>query len=274
MGSTLITKDGAILYYEVTGSGQPLLLVHGWNCSSKFWKKNVPELSKDFQVVTFDLRGCGNSSKIMTGHTIPQYAQDVRAIIEHLNLHDVTLVGWSMGGPIVLSYWEQYSKDSRLKALGLLDVTAAPFCQEDWSCHMLKETTFDGMNDFANAYTSDVKNFAIAFTKNMFKDGKADQSDIDWISAELLKTPAWIGVAIHCDFLMRDYLSVLPTITIPTIVFAANSIVFTDGIKMSRHYADQLPNSKFVPFEDTGHLLFYEQPERFNRELRDFIKKL
>ena len=115
----LKTKDGAIIYYEDHGSGQPILLVHGWTCSSKFWRKNVPELCKHFRVITIDLRGHGNSSKILTGHTISQYASDVRALIEHLGINDVTLVGWSLGGPVVLSYYDQFRDDSRLKALGI-----------------------------------------------------------------------------------------------------------------------------------------------------------
>ncbi len=85
----LETKDGAKIYYEDHGKGEPILLVHGWMCSSKFWEKNVHELAKDFRVVTLDLRGHGNSSKTLTGHTIAQYARDVRAVIEHLGLRNV-----------------------------------------------------------------------------------------------------------------------------------------------------------------------------------------
>jgi len=91
-------KDGAKIFYEDQGHGQPIVLVHGWTCSSRFWQENAPELAKEFRVITIDLRGHGNSSKILTGHTISQYARDVREIIEYLALRDVTLAGWSLGG--------------------------------------------------------------------------------------------------------------------------------------------------------------------------------
>ena len=78
------TEDGAKIYYEDHGKGDVILLVHGWMCSSKFWKANVPELAKEFRVVTIDQRGHGYSSKTLWGHTVPQYARDVRALIEHL----------------------------------------------------------------------------------------------------------------------------------------------------------------------------------------------
>ena len=77
----LETKDGAKIYYEDCGTGQPIVLVHGWLCSSKFWQKNAPELAKEFRVVTLDLRGHGNSSKTLSGHTIVQYGRDVRAVV-------------------------------------------------------------------------------------------------------------------------------------------------------------------------------------------------
>src|SRR5208337_1031980 len=118
-------RDGARIYYEDRGQGQPILLVHGWTCSSRFWQKNVAELAKEFRVITLDLRGHGNSSKILSGHTIAQYARDVREIIELLQLEDLTLAGWSLGGPVVLSYYDQYRDDSGLKALGLIDI--APY---------------------------------------------------------------------------------------------------------------------------------------------------
>jgi pimeloyl-ACP methyl ester carboxylesterase len=96
-------KDGAKIYYEDHGQGQPVVLVHGWTCSSKFWQRNAPELAKEFRVVTIDLRGHGNSSKILSGHTIAQYARDVREVMQKLDLKKATLVGWSLGGPVILS---------------------------------------------------------------------------------------------------------------------------------------------------------------------------
>ncbi len=111
----LETKDGAKIYYEDHGEGQPIVLVHGWMCSSRFWQKNVPGLANEFRVVTPDLRGHGNSSKVLTGHTIKQYARDIRELIEDLALQNIVLVGWSLGGPVVLSYYEQYPKDRHLK---------------------------------------------------------------------------------------------------------------------------------------------------------------
>ncbi len=154
----LHTRDGAKIYYEDHGEGQPILLIHGWLCSSRFWQQNVPELAKAFRVVTIDLRGHGNSSKVLTGHTIGQYACDVRELIERLGLQDTVLVGWSLGGPVALSYCEQYGTDSRVKALGLLDSAPFPFSPADWNSHVLRNYNYDGLNATLAACTADPGN--------------------------------------------------------------------------------------------------------------------
>jgi len=273
-GSYLEMKDGAKIYYEDQGSGQPIMLVHGWTCSTKFWQKNVPELAAGYRVTTVDLRGHGNSSKILSGHTISQYARDVREVIEQLGLINVVLAGWSMGGPVVLSYYQQYAQNSHLKALCLIDTAPFPFGAAEWNCHGLKDFNTKEMDNLFRAYFADPLKFATTFTGNMLKNGKGDESDLAWIPAELTKTPAWIAIAIYSDFLISDYSRVLPTIKVPTIVFAADSHLYKKGIAMGRSIAEQIPKAAFEPFEEAGHLLFYEQPGKFNKALVDFIKSL
>jgi non-heme chloroperoxidase len=242
-------------------------------CSSKFWQKNVPELANAFRVVTLDLRGHGNSSKALTGHTIQQYARDVREIIEHLGLQETVLVGWSLGGPVVLSYYEQYSRDTRLKALGLIDSAPFPFSSAGWNSHVLRNYNYDGLNATLTACTANPRDFSIAFTTRMFKQKPSD-AEMDWVVAEMMKTPPWIAEAAYSDFVMSDHARSLPAIQVPVIVFAANSGVFCNGIAMGKAIAGQVPQGTFIPFEDAGHILFYEQPQKFNAALTDFIKAL
>ncbi len=269
----LETGDGAKICYEDRGKGQPILLVHGWMCSSRFWQKNVPELANEFRVVTLDLRGHGNSSKALTGQTIRQYARDVREVIERLDLQETVLVGWSLGGPVVLSYYEQYGGDTRLKALGLVDTTPFPFSPAEWNSHTLRNYNYDAMNATFARLTADPGKFAAGFANRMFKQKPSD-ADMDWVVAEVLKTPPWIAEAVYSDFLMSDYAQSLPAIKVPVIVCAADSGVFPRGIAMGRAIADQVPHGTFIPFEDGGHILFYEQPQKFNAALADYVKAL
>lgn len=269
----LETRDGAKIYYEDQGEGQPVLLVHGWLCSSRFWQKNVPELANEFRVVTLDLPGHGNSSKVLTGHNIKQYARDVRQLVEHLRLQSVVLLGWSLGGPVVLSYCEQYGADAHLKALGLVDATPFPFSPASWNSHVLRDYNYDGMNATFAGYTADPRKFATAFATRMFKQKPSD-AEMDWVVAEMMKTPTWIAEAVYSDFLMSDHAKSLPAIKVPVIVFAANSGVFRNGIAMGKAIAAQVSRGTFIPFEHAGHMLFYEQPQKFNTALTEFVKAL
>lgn len=269
----LETKDGAKIYYEDHGGGQPILLVHGWLCSGKFWRKNVPDLATAFRVVTLDLRGHGSSSKILSGHTLAQYARDVRQLIEHLGLREIVLVGWSLGGPVVLSYYEQYRDNTRLQALGLVDCSPFPFSPQNWNKHVLRNYNYDGMNATFAEYTANPRNFAVGFTNRIFKQ-KPSAADMDWVVAEMMKTPPWIAEAVYSDFLMSDHAKTLSAIRMPAVVFGADSGVFRNGIAMGKAIADQLPQGTFVSFEDAGHILFYEQPQKFNAALTGFVTGL
>ncbi len=264
-------RDGARIYYEDRGQGQPILLVHGWTCSSRFWQKNVDELAKEFRVVTLDLRGHGNSSKILGGHTIAQYARDVREIVELLQLEELTLAGWSLGGPVVLSYYDQFRDDSRLKALGLIDTAPYPFSSAPWNSHGLKNHNYDALNAVFAAYAADPLQYAAAFTRRMFKGGTASDEDVRWISAELTKTPPWIAMAIYSDFVMSDHARILPALKLPVAVFAADSGIYQEGIKMGRSMAAQIPRASFYPSRTAATCCSTSSPRSSTRRSRAFI---
>ncbi len=271
LAGTVETPDGAFIYYETKGEGAPILFVHGWTMSGKFWQKQVEKLAKDHQVVVMDLRAHGNSSKTLYGHTIPQYAKDVRAIIDALKLKDVALVGWSLAGPVVLEYWKQFGSD-KVKALGLVDMTPFPFSPAEWNAHGLKNYNYDRMNEFFIALNEKRRDVAATFVNNMFKSAQAPKGDLEWMITEHLKTPVAVAVDIYSDYLMRDYSEVLKTITVPTIVFAADSNIFKKGIEMGKFIASQVPKATFAPSEKGGHVLFYEDADWFNNELATFLK--
>ncbi len=260
--------DEALLYYEVCGSGPPILFVHGWTMSGRFWDRQVEGLSGDFTVVTMDLRAHGNSSKVLHGHTIPQYARDVRTVIESLGLEGVTLVGWSLAGAVVLDYWSRYGAD-RLASLSLVDMTPYPFSPDPGNQHRLRGCNYDQMNDTFISIYSDREAFTRRFVDNMFHSGAAAAEDAGWMVAESMKTPAPAAVAIYSDFVMRDYTPVLPTISVPTTVFAGNSAIFEQGIDQGRWVASRIPDARFVASDHGGHVLFREDAATFNAALAE-----
>jgi pimeloyl-ACP methyl ester carboxylesterase len=89
--------NGADLYVDDRGEGAPIVFLHGVLHGLRFLEAQLAGLSTDYRTVAFDCMGHGRSEKTELGHTVPQYARDLRALLERLDLADVVLVGWSMG---------------------------------------------------------------------------------------------------------------------------------------------------------------------------------
>ena len=106
------------LYYEDHGSGQPVVLIHGYPLSSASWEKQVPVLLEaGYRVITYDRRGFGKSSQPTTGYNYDTFADDLHKVISHLGLRDFTLVGFSMGGGEVARYIGKYGSKDVSKAV-------------------------------------------------------------------------------------------------------------------------------------------------------------
>ena len=135
--SVFLTNDGVSIHYEVNGSGRPLVMLHGWDQSARAFCRNVPALSEKYQVVTVDFRGHGESEKPSHGYRISRLAMDVHQLLEHLDLKDVVLLGWSMGCSVLWSYWDLFRSD-RLSKLIMVD--EPPLC-------LVNESNPDGFAD-------------------------------------------------------------------------------------------------------------------------------
>ena len=107
------------LYYEDHGSGQPVVLIHGYPLSGASWEKQVPVLlNAGYRVITYDRRGFGKSSQPTAGYNYDTFAADLRKLLTQLKLRDFCLVGFSMGGGQVARYLGQYgSKDASKAAI-------------------------------------------------------------------------------------------------------------------------------------------------------------
>src|SRR5919198_3861400 len=100
------------LYYEDHGTGQPVVLIHGWPLSGRSWEKQVPALlDAGYRVITYDRRGFGESSKPIFGYEYDTLAEDLHKLITKLDLREVALVGFSMGGGELARYLGKYGSE-------------------------------------------------------------------------------------------------------------------------------------------------------------------
>ena len=133
------------LFYEDWGHGQPVVLIHGWPLSHEMWEHQVSDLvNAGFRVIAYDRRGFGKSSKPYDGYDYDTLTDDLKTLLEDLNLQDVTLVGFSMGGGEVVRYFSRYGGERVAHAVLIGAVT--PFLlKTDDNPHGVKDSVFQEM---------------------------------------------------------------------------------------------------------------------------------
>jgi pimeloyl-ACP methyl ester carboxylesterase len=261
------SDDGAQLYVESRGSGRPLLLVHGWTMSRRYWREQFG-LAGEFQVVTPDLRAHGRSSKVLHGHTLPRYARDLAAVVEALGLEGVVLAGWSLSGPLVLEYWRQ-TGGQKVAALALVEMSPYPLGPPEWNTHKLAGEDLAGMGRTLRALDSDREAFGRRFIAGMFHQGRAPAAEAGWMLEEHLACPTPAALACYSDYLLRDLSGVLPQVSAPALVAVGSSSHICFGPVTGRHVAGLLPRGRLAVFPRSGHMPFLEEPRAFNRALTE-----
>jgi len=264
------TQDQVSIHYTVTGSGQPLLLIPGWSCSLHFFDKNIGPLAEEFQVIAMDLRGHGDSGKPDHGHRISRYAMDVRELLDHLNIDNVTAAGWSMGASVLWSYLELFG-NHRIKKLISVDQSPAQYFAPDWKWGQLGCYDMESyLRLCAQLQYEERANAEGTVHGCLYKQPSAEE--VKFLADEIMKCPAQIKIDIMRDHTNLDWRDFIPHISIPTLVCVAKeSQVFP--CQGSAWVGDNIKGAETEFFENCGHMLFWDDAEKFNRIVAEFIKK-
>ena len=269
--STFKTNDGVEIYYEVHGEGKPLFMLPGWTCTVGFWQKNVPELAKTCKVICMDMRGHGESEKVLRSHRISRYAMDVKNLLDYLDVKDVTVLGWSMGASILWSYIELFG-NYRLKGLVCVDQAPLQYTGPDWAwgqkgcydvemfirlCYDIKYNPRGAAEGLAHAC--------------LHHDPSAEE--VKYIADEISKCPPYVRIEIMRDHTNLDWRDFIPQIKLPALVCVArHSNVFPN--EGSAWVGEHIPGARVEYFEHSGHMLFWEEPEKFNKLIAGFVQEV
>ena len=112
--------DGARLYVESTGSGEALVLIPGWACSTEVFDRNIPAWADHYRVIAYDPRSQGRSEQTVAGNDYDQRGRDLHCVLDAMEVESASLLGWSLGVYDVLSYVRHYGTD-RVRSLVLID---------------------------------------------------------------------------------------------------------------------------------------------------------
>lgn len=127
----VIQCNGADLYYEDHGKGQPIIFLHGATAGLRYFEPQLTGMAGEHRPIAVDFRGHGRSEKTEFGHSIRHYARDIRAFLEQREIDDVILVGWSMGAIVSWEYIHQYGTN-RLRAVVDVDMEPSPVKRADY----------------------------------------------------------------------------------------------------------------------------------------------
>src|SRR5262245_39106789 len=259
------TSDGVRLYYEEAGRGRPVLLIGGWRSTTSWWQKQVAELAEAHRVVVMDPRSYGQSEKASHGHRMGRYARDVHDLLAALDLRDVTAVGWSLGANMLLAHWELFGA-GRLRGIVLVDQSPCCINQGDWT---LGFGDLQGARGFHDSVLADDAAAVRGIMPLLFHrdPGPAER---DWMEREWLKTPTAAAASILWHHLNQDWRDLRPGVGLPALVLAGrHSRIFP--WRSSAYLAERLPDARLVLFEESGHCPFYEEPEKFNAAVAEFV---
>ncbi len=261
------------LHYCDFGSGKPVILIHGWPSTSQMWEYQLAELATaGLRVIAYDRRGFGRSSVPFRAYDYDSLAADLAEIIEQLNLNEVTLVGFSMGGGEVVRYLSRYGSDRVSKIVLLAAVT--PFlCQTEDNPDGVPAEVFEGM---MKGIKDDRPGFLETFGKQFFGVNMLHHpvSDAFLQHFRTLSTLSSSHATLECAaaFAYTDFRDDLEAVTVPTLIIHGDADK-TVPIEVSGQLtAEALPHAQYLVYAGAPHGLWYTHKEQLNADLISFIK--
>ncbi|CAN5481403.1 alpha/beta hydrolase [soil metagenome] len=261
----LSLADGGVMAYTDIGTGPAVLLVHGVCMTSVFFGNNIDALAQHHRVIAVDLRSHGDSPTSQSGNTVAQYARDLHDLLVHLDLDDVTGVGWSMGSFVLWDYVSQFGAD-RLSRIAVVSQGPSDLTRPGWD-HGI--ATVEDLGAYIDAMQSDFAGFFEGFVPDMLKNPASEQQVKGFVD-EIVKVGANVGSVIFADQTLRDYRQLLDGLEVPhLLVWGCDEKVVKLASGDWLH--EKLANSELHIFAESGHCPMWEEPAKFNQLLSGWI---
>jgi len=267
-----IDKDYSV-YYEDFGQGQPVILIHGWPLSSKSWEPQVSALlDAGYRVITYDRRGFGKSGASLDGYDYNSLTADLEELISNLDLQNVVLVGFSMGGGEVLRYLTNNGSDNVAKVALISSII--PLVKQ-------REDNPDGvpegdLNEILENVKKDRVTFLESFHKNFYNYGLLSQSvsqaqlNYDWSIASNASPIATLKCAE--SWANTDFRPELQNVTVPTLIVHGDDDKVVPIATAGDQAAKGIPNSEYHIIEGAPHGLNVTHAEELNQILIHFLR--
>jgi pimeloyl-ACP methyl ester carboxylesterase len=261
------------IYYEDHGTGQPVVLIHGYPLSGRAWDKQVPVLlDAGYRVITYDRRGFGKSSQPAAGYDYDTFAADLNALLDYLDLRDTILAGHSMGTGEVTRYLGHYG--SARVAKGVLVAPVPPYLlQAADNPDGVPQGLFDG---FAQAARADTPGWMNGFLGNFYNIDTLRGtlvSDQAFQASWNLAVTASATAAVDCIATWAtDFRDDLPKIDVPVLVIQGDADQVLPLDKTGKRLPGLIKDVNLVVIEGGPHAIPWTHASQVNTALLDFLR--
>ena len=262
--------DGTQLYFKQWGKGEPIVFVHGWPLSADTWDGIALAFAlKGYRAIAYDRRGFGRSDQPWEGYCYDSFAKDLAAIVDHLGLTSVHLVGFSMGGGEVVRYASSVAPQN-VKSISLIGSIIPFLLKQDDNPTGVPAEVFKGMQADILAGRQD---FFSSFFPNFYGNGtltkSVSEAVLEWTRA--MASQAGLKGIVDCveAFGFTDFRSELPGIQVPSLVIHGVDDQIVPIDPSSRVAATLLPNARLVEIGGGHHGLLATHEARIIKELED-----
>jgi non-heme chloroperoxidase len=273
---TVGTENGADIriYYEDHGSGQPVVLIHGYPLSGHSWERQERALlAAGYRVITYDRRGFGRSGQPTVGYDYDTFAADLNTLLEHLNLTNIVLGGFSMGTGEVTRYLSRYGSGRVTKAV--MFGVIPPFL-------LRTADNPDGVDgqvfeDLKAAVVADRYAYFEYFLNNFYNTDKlapARISERAWQASFIVSAGASPYATYACiDAWLTDFREDLPKIDVPTLVVHGTEDRILPYQATAQRVPDLIKDVELVSVEGGPHNIGWTHPDEVNTALLDFLTR-
>ena len=274
MTETLIaTEDGTHLFYKDWGSGRPVVFIHGWPLDSDMWEYQMPAVAKaGFRAVAYDRRGFGRSDQPWTGYDYDTFADDLKAVLDGLDLSDVTLVGFSMGGGEIARYMARHGGARVGRAVLVSAVT--PFLLKTGDHpEGVDRSVFEGMIE---GLVNDRPHFLANFSKTFFGAGvfssPASTELMDWTGTLAMRASPKATADCVTAFGETDFRADMAHIRVPTLVIHGDEDATVPFEISGKAAAAAIPGARLVVYEGAPHAVPFTHKDRLTEDLLAFLR--
>jgi 3-oxoadipate enol-lactonase len=263
-----LSIDGVEVYVEdkgIKGKGLPVVLLHGFPLDHHMWRNQVSALEQSYRVITPDLQGMGQSGVPLDNRSMEHYADDVLAVLDHLQIDRVVLGGFSMGGYVAFSLLRKAPE--RIAAVILSNTRADADTTEGKKNRMSMASALFDKGSIAAKEAMLPK----LLTEQSLKENEALAEQLS--KAMLGMNPEGLVHACLAMAFRKDSSKLLTSIKVPTLVIAGERDVIATPEIMNK-MAEQIPGALYEEIPGAAHLAPMENPEAYNRVLLDFLQKL